>query len=208
VDGNARTDMDGKAGSFWTGRTAATAIFAALAAALGFLLISVPNVELLTFTVFAAGVVLGRLRGALVGLLGMALYSGANPYGSGLAIPTLFMAQICASALAGFAGGVLSPLWRSRSASGGRPPLMLVSALLGFSLTLVYQAAVVVGISAMSPEFRTGAIAVIVSNAFFSTVHILTNTVVFAILGPAVLPRLVRLSFAGRRAGAGRGDGR
>jgi uncharacterized membrane protein len=188
---------------FWATRTAVTAIFAALAAALGFLLIGVPNVELLTFTVFAAGVVLGRLRGALVGLLAMALYSGANPYGSGIAIPTLFVAQIGASSVAGFVGGVASPLWRSEGSGPDWLPRALVCALIGFGLTLVYQAAVILGISAMSPEFRTGAIAVVVSNAFFSFVHVVSNTVIFAVLGPAVLPRLKRLGHANRQARTG-----
>ncbi len=78
------TDPGRSGRALWTSETATTAIFVALAAALGFLLLSVPNVELVTFTVFASGVVLGRWRGALVGVLAMAIYSGANPYGSGL----------------------------------------------------------------------------------------------------------------------------
>jgi hypothetical protein len=171
--------------------TSAVAIFAALAAALGFLLIQVPNVELLTFTVFSAGVVLGRARGAVTGALAMALYSGANPYGSGAAIPTLFVAQIGAAALAGLAGGAASALW-----TGDSSRLLwriVLSALTGLVLTAVYQAAVIVGISAMSPDFRTGTLAVLASNAFFATTHLVSNTILFAILGPAVLPRLKRL---------------
>lgn len=167
------------------------AIFAALAAALGFLLIHVPNVELLTFTVFAAGVLLGRLKGAVTGALAMALYSGANPYGSGAAIPTLFIAQVCATALAGFVGGAASALWREGTV--GLPLRIVSSALTGFMLTVIYQVAVVVGISAMSPDFRTSTMAVVASNAFFAVTHIVSNTVLFAVLGPAVLPRLRRL---------------
>jgi uncharacterized membrane protein len=193
------TGTGGTPRPLWTNRTALTAIFAALAAALGFLLIGVPNVELLTFTVFAAGVVLGRLRGTLVGILGMALYSGANPYGSGAAIPTLFAAQLCSAAVAGFAGGAVSSLWRRPATQFPRSTMALVSALMGLSLTLLYQAAVIVGISAMSPDFRTGIVSVLVSNALFSLVHITSNTVIFAVLGPAVLPRLLRASLLSRR---------
>ena len=104
--------------ALWTSGTAVTAIFVALAAALGFLLLSVPNVELLTFTVFASGVVLGRWRGALVGVLAMAIYSGANPYGSGLGVPTMLAAQLVASAFTGLVGGIMAPLWRGRAAEG------------------------------------------------------------------------------------------
>jgi hypothetical protein len=65
---------------------------------------------------------------------------------------------------------------------------------LGLVLTAVYQAAVIVGLAVMSPEFRTGALAVLLSNAFFSSVHLVSNTIVFAVLAPAVLPRIVRLA--------------
>ncbi|MCK4410092.1 MAG: hypothetical protein KAW67_08405, partial [Candidatus Eisenbacteria sp.] len=198
--------------ALWTSGTAVTAIFVALAAALGFLLLSVPNVELVTFTVFASGVVLGRWRGALVGALAMAIYSGANPYGSGLGVPTMLAAQLAASAFAGLMGGIAAPLWRRRAAEGapgqgwrpgapvvglagrGHRALPLVAGGLGLAVTAVYQAAVIVGLAVMSPEFRTGALAVLLSNAFFGSVHLVSNTIVFAVLAPAVLPRLVRLA--------------
>ena len=197
--------------ALWTSGTAVTAIFVALAAALGFLLLSVPNVELVTFTIFASGVVLGRWRGALVGVLAMAIYSGANPYGSGLGVPTMLAAQLAASAFTGLVGGITAPLWRgdAREApgrggrldpaaggrvGGGRRALPLVAGGLGFVLTAVYQAAVIVGLAVMSPEFRTGALAVLLSNAFFSGVHLVSNTIVFAVLAPAVIPRIVRMA--------------
>jgi len=204
--------------ALWTSGTAVTAIFVALAAALGFLLLSVPNVELVTFTIFASGVVLGRWRGALVGVLAMAIYSGANPYGSGLGVPTMLAAQLAASAFTGLVGGITAPLWRGAvkgaprrggrldaaavdRAGGGHRALPLVAGGLGFVLTAVYQAAVIVGLAVMSPEFRTGALAVILSNAFFGSVHLVSNTIVFAVLAPAVIPRIVRM--AGLRTTAG-----
>ena len=197
------------------------AIFVALAAALGFLLLSVPNVELVTFTIFASGVVLGRWRGALVGAVAMAIYSAANPYGSGLGVPTMFAAQLAASAFAGAMGGVAAPLFRVRGekrtsgpaapydarAAGlsvtGRRGLPVLAGGIGFALTVVYQTGVIVGLAAMSPEFRTGALSVLISNAFFSGVHLVSNTIVFAVLAPTVLPKVVRL--AGSRLSQPRG---
>ncbi len=206
------TDPGRSGHALWTSETAATAIFVALAAALGFLLLSVPNVELVTFTVFASGVVLGRWRGALVGALAMAIYSGFNPYGSGLGIPTMFAAQLAASAFAGLMGGITAPLWRGRAAEKAPSPgerfdapstgravdrrrgLPLVAGGMGLALTAVYQTAVIVGLAVMSPEFRTGALAVLLSNALFSSVHLVSNTIVFAVLAPTVLPKVVRLA--------------
>jgi hypothetical protein len=188
------TDTGSSARTLWTSETAATAIFIALAAALGFLLLSVPNVELVTFTVFASGVVLGRARGALVGALAMAIYSGFNPYGSGLGIPTMFAAQLAASAFAGLMGGITARLWRGLPQVAGRRGLPLLAGGIGLALTAVYQAAVIVGLAVMSPEFRTGALAVLLSNAFFSSVHLVSNTIVFAVLAPTVLPKILRLA--------------
>ncbi len=188
------TDPGSSARALWTSETATTAIFVALAAALGFLLLSVPNVELVTFTVFASGVVLGRWRGALVGALAMAIYSGFNPYGSGLGVPTMFAAQLGASAFTGLMGGVTAGLWRGPLPVAGWRGLPVVAGGIGLALTAVYQAAVIVGLAVMSPEFRTGALAVLLSNAFFSSVHLVSNTIVFAVLAPTVLPKILRLA--------------
>ncbi len=188
------TDPGSSARALWTSETATTAIFVALAAALGFLLLSVPNVELVTFTVFASGVVLGRWRGALVGTLAMAIYSGFNPYGSGLGVPTMFAAQLAASAFTGLTGGITARLWRGSQSVAGRRGLPLVAGGIGLALTVVYQAAVIVGLAVMSPEFRTGALAVLLSNAFFGSVHLVSNTIVFAVLAPTVLPKILRLA--------------
>jgi hypothetical protein len=179
--------------SLRTSRIALTAVFVALAAALGYLLLAVPNVELITFTVFAAGTVLGRSRGALVGGLAFGIFSGLNPHGSGLGYPPLYVAQIGAAALAGFAGGASASLWRGSARARRAPFLALAGGAFGLGLTLVYQGAVIVGLAVASPELRVGFLAAVVSNAFFGAVHVLSNTILFAILAPAVLPRLKRL---------------
>jgi hypothetical protein len=168
---------------------ALTAVFAGLAVALGYLLSWLPNIELVTFTVFASGVALGKWRGALTGALAMAIYSGVNPHGSGLAIPPLYAAQILGAVFAGFLGGAARQLWaeprRLRPALGA-----LAGAGLGFGATLVYQVLVIAGLTAAMPDARVGLLAALASNALFSVVHLASNTVVFAVLAPALLPRL------------------
>ncbi len=78
-------------------RTVRIALFASLAAALGFLLAPVPNIELVTFTLFMGGYALGLRDGAVAGVLAVLLYFGLNPYGSSLAFPPLLVAQILAA---------------------------------------------------------------------------------------------------------------
>lgn len=170
--------------------TAPVAVLAALAAALGYALAAVPNIELITLVVFISGAALGRLRGALVGFIAMGIYSGLGPYGSGLAIPTLFAGQIGAMALVGFAGGLLRQLW-SGKANATR---IAAAAAAGLVLTAIYQAAVIVGYAAMSPEFADGFLAALTANLFFPYVHIIWNTILFAVLVPLLVPRVRRLA--------------
>lgn len=174
-----------------TRSVSATAIFIALAVALGFLLAPVPNVELVTLAVFVSGVVLGPARGALVGAVAMALYSGFSPNGSGAAIPPMYAAQIAAMAVSGLVGGLTARFWMSRAA---RAPwrAAAVGGTVGFVLTAFYQFLVIVGLAAASPEFNQGFLAVLVANAFFSTVHLVSNVIVFAIVAPALLARMGR----------------
>ncbi len=186
--------------AFWTTGIALTAVLVALAVALGLLLLAVPNVELITFTIFVSGAVLGRWRGATVGARAWALFSGVNPYGSGLGYPPLYVAQILAGAFTGFVGGATGALWsrtrRERPTFGG----VAAAGGVGFILTAVYQSGAILGIAVASPEYRTGIIAAIAANAFFSLIHLVSNTVVFAVLAPVVIPRLKRAMIV-RRSG-------
>jgi len=174
-----------------TSAIALIAVFAALAAALGYALAWLPNVELLTFAVFASGVALGKWRGALVGALAMALYSGVNPQGSGLAVPPLFAAQIAGASLSGLAGGTTRGLWsgvgRTNLARGA-----VVGAALGLAVTVAYQVLVVAGYWAAMVRSESSLLAAVTAGGLFSVLHVVSNTVAFAVLAPAVLPRLTR----------------
>jgi hypothetical protein len=169
------------------------AILTALAVALGMLLAHVPNIELISFTVFVSGAVLGRWRGACLGMIVMGIYSGANPIGSGLGIPPMFVAQVLAMGFAGFVGGCLRGVWRT----GGRLREVIFAAVTGFVLTGIYQVGVIAGLAVASLDVGTGFRAALVANAFFSTVHMVSNTIVFAVLVPVIVPRAV--ATAGRR---------
>ncbi|MBD3367289.1 MAG: hypothetical protein GF405_03805 [Candidatus Eisenbacteria bacterium] len=195
----ANSTEDGPAGRPLLRNVALPAVFVGTAVALGFLLAPVPNVELVTFTIFAAGGVLGGGRGALVGALTAALYSGLNPAGSGVAIPTLFAAQVIAWALVGAAGGLTERIYLplGRGADGLRTAL---SGGLGALLTLMYQGAVIVGLALAGmtiggsgfawATWRHDLAAALTANAFFSLVHVVSNAILFAVLAPRIMPRL------------------
>ena len=99
----------------------------ALCVAIGYLMIAIPNVELLSAAVFTCGVLRGSRRGALVGLLTMMLFATLNPMG--LSPPPMFVAQVLGMSVVGAAGGLLVTI---RSPAG----LAVLSAAAGFVLTV------------------------------------------------------------------------
>ena len=92
---------------FRSSRLAFTALFAALAAALGFAGALVPNVELITLAVFLGGVATGVGAGIAIGVIAEFVFSILNPLGP--ALPFVFAAQLLGMGIAGAAGGILAP---------------------------------------------------------------------------------------------------
>ncbi len=117
-------------------RTVRIALFAALAASLGFLFAPIPNVELVTFSLFMAGCLLGWRDGAGAALLAIALYYGLNPYGSSLALPLLFAAQLLAGLLIAGLGALYARLLTPARGGGGLRRLLLLPFALLAALAL------------------------------------------------------------------------
>lgn len=95
-------------------RTVRIAFFASMAAALGFLLSPLPNIELVTFTLFVGGCVLGWAGGSMAALLAVLLYFGFNPYGSSFLFPPLLLSQLVAGLLVAGLGAAFARLFSGR----------------------------------------------------------------------------------------------
>jgi len=110
-----------------------TALLVALCVAVGYLLAPIPNLELLSAAIFTSGVITGPRRGAVIGCMAEALYSGLNPYG--FAPLPLLVAQVVAMTTIGTMGGLLGrPTERlSRAADA------IVAGVCGLILTLFYD---------------------------------------------------------------------
>ena len=104
-----------------------TALMVALCVAIGYLMVFIPNVELLSAAVFVCGVLRGSRRGALVGVLTMVLFGTINPMG--VSPLPMFVAQLLGMAVVGAAGGLLAA-----EASARR--LAVWSAVAGFLLAV------------------------------------------------------------------------
>jgi hypothetical protein len=177
-------------------RIALSGSFIALAVALGFLLAAVPNVELMTLTVFLAGAVLGAARGAFVGAASALVFSFMNPLGP--PFPLVMAGQAAGMATAGAVGGVVS----GRLVTWGRGRRLAGCAVLGFLVTLAYDALTNLGLGIhMGPIWPT-----LVGGLAFSLLHLASNTVVFVLLGSSALMLLDDLGRLGSsRPGGGGG---
>jgi len=164
-----------------------TALLAALCAALGYALVGVPNVELVSAAVFASGVLAGVRRGAVVGALAEAIFAGFNPMG--VSAPPLYAAQVVCFAGLGAAGGASRPL----VARGPMWSRVAAAAACGLVLTVVYDIVTGVAVWVTVREQATLAAVVVGGLAFpFPLAHALANTLAFAAVVPAVSRALER----------------
>ena len=158
-----------------------TALFAGTAAAGGYILMAVPNVELITAILFLAGYVLGVLRGLTAAMVAGLLYFGLNPQG-GL-FPPLLAAQLTGMAAAPLAGSLVAGIpmqgWR----------LSFILGLTGMAVTIWYDLLTNLAFPLAVGFDVRGIIATLILGIPFAVVHIGSNAAIFAI----VLPPLIRL---------------
>jgi len=167
-------------------------LFIAISAAMGFLFAYIPNIELITCSVFLSGILMGKLRGIIVGASAYFLFSSLNPNGSGLAFPPLLITQVFIYSLIGLCGGIISLLI---NLSELKPVNFIILGFSGLILTLLYQittAAVYYYIAGFTEEQFT---TVIVTGILFSAVHIVSNTIIFSTVLPLLLKKTVKLGY-------------
>ena len=163
------------------------AIFCALAIGMGFSLMLVPNIELITVIVFMSGLMLGWRWGALVGGTAIFIYSGLNPMGSGLSFPPLFFMQILGMAITGFAGGLFSRFFLEKETNIFS---LITLGLLGFICTLIYDFLTLISYPLSAGLGLSGMIAALVKGIGFTLLHEISNTIVFVVTIPKVIKYL------------------
>lgn len=161
-------------------------IFCATAIGMGFSLMLVPNIELITVTVFLSGLTLGSRWGFLVGGLTMIIYSGLNPLGSGLSFPPLFVMQIISMGFNGFFAGLLMPIFFRKEYN-----IFYLGALFftGFFVTFIYDMATISSYPLVSGLGLVGIGSALLKGLSFTLLHQLSNAFIFTI----TVPRFVKL---------------
>jgi len=162
------------------------ATFCAVAIGMGFSLILIPNIELITVVVFLSGLYLGIRWGGVVGMTSMAIYSGMNPMGSGLSFPPLFAMQIIGMSLTGIIGGLVRPFFFVKQFN-----VFLISslAILGFTVTLIYDMLTLIAYPIAAGLGFSGMLAALIKGLGFTFLHEISNAIVFVVS----IPRIIKL---------------
>lgn len=163
-------------------------LFIALGVSLGFALIHVPNVELVTATIFIAGYLMGIKEGLIIGALTETLYSLLNPLG--LASPPLLIAQVISMSLAGGLGGILG-----KQKSHTRVLYHIQLALAGLFSTLVFAVLTTLSFVLLLGLSANKLIGSFIYGLGFYVIHLLSNTLIFLILVPLLLNGIIKAGF-------------
>lgn len=167
-----------------TRRSVLACLLVALAVSMGYALALVPNIELMTITVFVAGFLLGAGMGMLVGAAAMSIYSFFNPLGA--ALPPLMAAQVTVFIVIGLAGAWCAPLVLKIP---GKTTTMIISAFFGFMLALFYDTATSIAAYYVSvgPQASSKLWQFIAGGAAFMAMHQIWNAGLFFVVLPPVL---------------------
>jgi hypothetical protein len=168
-------------------RLVRAAIFTALAIGLGFSLLMVPNVELITVIVFISGLTLGIRWGVLVGGTAEALFSIFNPFGSGLVFPPLLISQVIAMVFVGVVGGILRKIYYRKVFTKKH---IVTLAFTGFLLTFIFDS-----LTTLSYPISVGfdfsqTFGIYLTGIGFTLLHQISNAIIFTIVVPRVVKHL------------------
>ncbi|MFC1581807.1 hypothetical protein ACFL3L_02790 [Candidatus Neomarinimicrobiota bacterium] len=163
------------------------ALFASVAIGLGFSLVMVPNIELITVVVFLAGLTLGAGWGILVGGTAEFIFSALNPLGSGLLFLPLFIAQVSSMAIIGALGGLMRPIFFKEKYG----TLKIVGLIItGFFLTLFFDSITTLSFPISAGYDWPQTWGLYLSGIGFTILHQISNAIVFSIGVPLVTKHL------------------
>lgn len=156
------------------------ALFAGTTVGLGYLFISIPNVEAVTLMLFVSGYTLGMMNGILVAIVASTIYFGFNPQGG--MYPPLLVAQIIGMSLSPIMGYLISRMKLKLS----RWKLISMLGLSAIICTAFYDILTNIAYPLSTGMGVKGIIGFIIAGIPFSALHILSNTLIFLFVIPKV----------------------
>jgi hypothetical protein len=166
-------------------------LFTGTGVGVGHLLSGLPGIELMSTVAALAGLALGPVGGATVGVAAQFLYSVSSPFG--LPVPLLLAAQLLGMAIAGMLGGLIRPAVRRRRTSIAVATAAVAGAMAALVFDLLTNLAIVV-------VFAMPLRAVLAGGAVIATMHVAMVAVAWGVLLPLLADRLARLRRGGPQA--------
>ncbi len=166
------------------------ALFAAITVVNGYLMMAVPNVELMTATIALSGLFLGPLAGSLTGIVAILVYGGINAWGP--TFPPMWIMQMVGM---GFAGFLFGKLRLKYSRAKGRERI-IISILLGSAVTFLYDLLTNIAFPlATRVEFGEAWMSFIIPGIPFMLLHVGSNILIFALLVPEVFKQFLKRNY-------------
>ncbi len=160
-------------------------LFAGTAVGAGYLLASVPNVELMSLIIALAGAVLGPLGGVSCGVLAGAVYSLGSPYGP--PPPVLLLAQVLGHGFTGLCGWFFGREILKLKTNGGFWKTIFLALAAAVVSTLVFEILTNLAILLM---FQDASLMVVLGGALpFSLLHLGGNAILFVFLFSTLVRR-------------------
>ncbi|NQV16219.1 hypothetical protein HQ531_12230 [bacterium] len=170
-------------------RLALMSLWTGMIATLGIVFVFIPNVELVILAAFLGGTALGPRHGFIVAILGEAIFSALNPIGSGLGFPVLFVFQVFSVGFAGLLGGFASGMINNWESS---VRLSVMLGALGLIITVFYDFMTTLSFLLTAGISETSLLGTISTGMLFFVVHMISNTIIFSLFGPALISLINR----------------
>ena len=175
-------------------RIALISTFTALTVVLGYMLVFLPNIEMVAMMIFLSGFILGKKDGMIVGLMASFIFCFFNPIGTS-PLPLLMLQLVFYSAL-GLLGGITCDFLSKRKFFKPEEDLYVFPVILLFGIiavittftydvlsTVVLALSVFGTLDAFLPNYILG--------IPFTVVHLIGNTLIFIF----ILPGLIQLIY-------------
>ncbi|MFO7891415.1 MAG: ECF transporter S component [bacterium] len=155
----------------------------ALAVAVGYAFLLIPNIEIITATIFIAGYLLGLRNGIFIGITAEAIFSFTNPYG--IPSPPLFVAQIISMGFTGFLGALFSSPEISNHIK-----THLKFACAGLIATVFFAVCTNVAFIVSMGFHLDKFFSTILTGLHFYVIHIVSNMIIFFTIVPLLINKL------------------
>jgi hypothetical protein len=171
-------------------RFALISSFTALSIVLGYLLASIPNIEVFTLMIFLSGFIMNKNNGLIIGLMSSFIFTFFNPFGSS-ALPLLSF-QLFFYSLTGYSGGLIKEFLDKYEFFKPKVdlyilPILILFGIIGGTLTLFYDffSTLVIALT----DFGTLDVFIpyLITGIPFTVLHLIGNVLGFIFILPGLI---------------------